>query len=303
MRTREGPDDSMTATEHIPVLARELVDLLNPVADGVYLDATFGGGGHTRELLRRLGPKGVVIAMDRDREALERASAGMDDPRVVYVHGRFSEMAAKVRALGFEEVDGVVMDLGISMVQMKDEVRGFSFHSTAPLDMRMDRESPVTAADIVNGWSERDIARILKEYGEEKKALQIAREIVRQRQKERIETCVQLAAVVERVYRRRGRIHPATKTFQALRIAVNDELDQLSEGLSNAVSILKKGGRLCVITYHSLEDRIVKRFVLSAERQEGTLIRLNKKPITPLWDEQRMNPSSRSAKLRGVEKL
>ncbi|NOZ26138.1 MAG: 16S rRNA (cytosine(1402)-N(4))-methyltransferase RsmH [Nitrospirae bacterium] len=293
----------MTTVVHIPVLSQELVDLLNPVPDGVYLDATFGGGGHTRELLRRLGPDGIVVVMDRDREALERAALGMDDPRVRYVHGSFSEMAEKVRALGFEELDGVIMDLGISMMQMKDESRGFSFRSTAPLDMRMDRSLPLTAADIVNGWSEREIARILKEFGEEKKALQIAREIVKQRKRERIETCVQLSAIVERVYRRRGRIHPATKTFQALRIAVNDELTQLSEGLSNAVSILKKGGRLCVITYHSLEDRIVKRFILASERQEGSLVRLNKKPITPLWDEQRRNPSSRSAKLRGVEKL
>jgi len=293
----------MTDTVHIPVLTQELVDLLNPVTDGIYLDATLGGGGHARELLSRLGPRGLVIAMDRDKEALERAAAGINDPRVRYVHGSFSGMAEKVKALGFDGIDGVIMDLGLSMTQMKDEERGFSFNSRAPLDMRMDRDLPVTAGDIVNKWSERDIARILEEYGEERKALQIAREIVRQRKRERIETCVQLSAVVERVYRRRGRIHPATKTFQALRIAVNDELNQLSRGLSDALKILKKGGRLCVITYHSLEDRIVKRFILSAERQEGSLIRLNKKPITPLWDEQKRNPSSRSAKLRGAEKL
>ncbi len=292
-----------TVTVHIPVLTQELMALLNPVINGVYLDATLGGGGHTRELLKRLGPEGVVIAMDRDEEALERAAIEINDPRVRYVHGSFSDMADKVRAMGYHEIDGVIMDLGLSMTQMKDESRGFSFHSKEPLDMRMDRDMSVTAGDIVNKWSERDIERILREYGEERKALQIAREIVRQRKRERIETCLQLAAIVERVYRRRGRTHPATKTFQALRIAVNDELNQLSEGLSNALKILKKGGRLCVITYHSLEDRIVKRFILAAERQEGSLVRLNKKPIIPLRDEQRRNPSSRSAKLRGAEKL
>jgi 16S rRNA (cytosine1402-N4)-methyltransferase len=292
-----------TVTVHVPVLTQELMALLNPVINGVYLDATLGGGGHTRELLKRLGPEGVVIAMDRDEEALERAAIGINDPRVRYVHGSFSDMADKVMAMGYHGIDGVVMDLGLSMTQMKDESRGFSFNSKAPLDMRMDRSLSVSAGEIVNRWSERDIDRILRECGEERKALQITREIVRQRKRERIETCLQLAAIVERVYRSRGRIHPATKTFQALRIAVNDELNQLSEGLSNALKILKKGGRLCVITYHSLEDRIVKRFILAAERQEGALVRLNKKPIIPLRDEQRRNPSSRSAKLRGTEKL
>ncbi|GMT46919.1 MAG: ribosomal RNA small subunit methyltransferase H [bacterium] len=292
-----------TVTVHVPVLTRELMALLNPVINGVYLDATLGGGGHTGELLKRLGSGGGVIALDRDEEALERAAIKINDPRVRYVHGSFSDMADKVMALGYHGIDGVIMDLGLSMTQMKDESRGFSFNSRESLDMRMDRDLPVTAGEIVNRWSERDIERILREYGEERKALQIAREIVKQRKRERIETCLQLAAIVERVYRKRGRMHPATKTFQALRIAVNDELNQLSGGLSNALKILKKGGRLCVITYHSLEDRIVKRFILAAEREEGSLIRLNKKPIVPVRDEQRRNPSSRSAKLRGAEKL
>ncbi len=288
---------------HVPVLVREVLDLLDPVEEGVYLDATLGGGGHTKELLKRLGPRGVVIAMDRDLDALEKAASAIGDPRVRYVHGRFSGMAEKVRALGYREVDGIVMDLGLSMMQLRDEERGFSFHSKAPLDMRMDRRGSLTALEIVNTWSEKDIAAILSEYGEERKARQIAREIARQRRSERIETCLQLAALVERVYRRRGRTHPATKTFQAVRIAVNDELAEVSRGLAGAVEILKRGGRLCVITYHSLEDRIVKRFFLSAERVEGTMARINKKALSPSRDELRRNPSSRSAKLRGAEKL
>ncbi len=287
---------------HTPVLTTEVMEMLDPVSDGRYVDATLGGGGHTRELLKRLDEGGVVIAMDRDEEALKRARRQIEDRRVIFQQGRFSEMAEKVRSLGYRDVEGVIMDLGISMIQIKDEERGFSLYSRAPLDMRMDRSLPLTAGDIVNTWSEREIERILREYGEERKAARIARAIVTERRKARIETCLQLSSLLERVCRRRGRIHPATRTFQALRIAVNNELEELSAGLRNATGILKIGGRLCVISYHSLEDRIVKRYFIEAEKQ-GRLRRLNKKPVVPGREELRRNPSSRSAKLRGAEKV
>ncbi len=289
-------------TVHTPVLTTEVMEMLDPVSDGRYVDATLGGGGHTRELLKRLDEGGVVIAMDRDEEALKRARRQIEDRRVIFQQGRFSEMAEKVRSLGYRDVEGVIMDLGISMIQIKDEERGFSLYSRAPLDMRMDRSLPLTAGDIVNTWSEREIERILREYGEERKAARIARAIVTERRKARIETCLQLSSLLERVCRRRGRIHPATRTFQALRIAVNNELEELSAGLRNATGILKIGGRLCVISYHSLEDRIVKRYFIEAEKQ-GRLRRLNKKPVVPGREELRRNPSSRSAKLRGAEKV
>lgn len=276
--------------------------MLSPAESGIYLDATLGGGGHARELLQRTGPKSVVIGMDRDQESLSRAKEYLNDVRMRYLHARFSEMAQRLREMGYSGFDGIIMDLGISMIQLKDQERGFSFHSDAPLDMRMDRSQRLTAEEIVNRWPERDILRILKEYGEERKAVRIARAIVNERRRSRICTCLQLAGLIERVYGRWGRIHPATKTFQALRIAVNSELSELNEGIKNSVMLLNKNGRLCVITYHSLEDRIVKKSLLGYEK-EGLIRRLNKKPLTPGREERTKNPSSRSAKLRGVAKI
>lgn len=292
----------MADITHIPVLVEEIMEMLSPVRDGTYIDATLGGGGHTRELLRHLGSSGVVIGMDRDKDALDAARQSISDNRVRYLHGSFSEMAGNVRTMGCREVDGIVMDIGLSMRQVKDAARGFSFYSDAPLDMRMDRSIPLTASAIVNTWHRMDIEKILREYGEERKASQIAEAIVNERRKGKIDTCTRLASVVEGVCRRRGRIHPATRTFQALRIAVNDELNELSGGLAASMDVLRVGGRLCVLSYHSLEDRIVKRYFISAEK-EGSLKRLNKKVILPSRVEVVRNPASRSAKLRGVEKL
>ena len=165
----------MTDTAHIPVLTGEVLEMLNPVSNGIYIDATVGGGGHTKELLKRIGSGGIVIAMDRDEETLKRTEREIHDPRVKFLHGTFSEMADKVRSLGYHGIDGIIMDIGVSMIQLKDESRGFSFYSNAPLDMRMDRSVSVTAQEIVNRWSEKEIAKILREYGEERKASQIAR--------------------------------------------------------------------------------------------------------------------------------
>lgn len=292
----------MTNIAHIPVLVKELILLLKPVSNGVYIDTTLGGGGHSQELLKYLGSEGVVIGMDRDKGALSLVERSLADVRLKYLHGRFSEMAEKVRALGYEEVDGIIMDFGVSMMQIKEAERGFSFYSHAPLDMRMNMDQSLTASEVVNTWREKDLLRILREYGEENKAIQIAKAIIEERKVKEIGNCVHLAGIVERVYKRRGRRHPATKTFQALRIAVNDELNELSTGLVQSLNILKRRGRLCVITYHSLEDRISKRFFIAGEK-EGQLKRLNKKVIIPSERELKKNPSSRSAKLRGVERL
>jgi 16S rRNA (cytosine1402-N4)-methyltransferase len=292
----------MAAIIHLPVLVEELMEMLSPSGDGIYVDATLGGGGHTKEILKRLGENGIVIGMDRDEEMLGRIRRSLSDRRVRFLYGSFSEIGRKVRGIGFNEIDGLIMDTGLSMMQLKDEERGFSFRSDAPLDMRMDRRLEITASDIVNGWHRSEIERILREYGEERKASRIADMIVRERKKRKIERCSTLATICERAYGRRGRIHPATRTFQALRIAVNDELNELSKGLEDGAGLLRKGGRLCVMTYHSLEDRIVKRFFMAGEK-EGYLRRLNKKPVVPARTEILRNPSSRSAKLRGVVKL
>ncbi len=252
--------------------------------------------------MRRCGDAARVFGIDRDPEAIERTRQRIKDPRLTLIQGRFSQMSDLLKGFSTEEVDGVLMDLGVSLEQLKSEERGFSFHSDAPLDMRMDMEGDLTAEVIVNRWTERQIEDILRRYGEEKRARLIAREIVRQRSRAPIKRCSELASVVERVYGRRGRVHPATRTFQALRIAVNNEIEELQSGLQEALKLLKKGGRLCVISYHSLEDRVVKRFLLEMEK-ERKMRRLTKKPITPSEQERRLNPSSRSAKLRVGERL
>jgi 16S rRNA (cytosine1402-N4)-methyltransferase len=210
-----------------------------------------------------------------------------------------SEIAA---GRGFDAVDGVLLDLGVSMHQLMKPARGFSFASQTRLDMRMDPAMSLTAWDVVNTYRERDIERILAECGEEHRARRIARAIAWQREKRPIETCAQLADVVLSVCGRHGRVHPATRTFQALRIEVNKELEELGKALSSGTGLLKKGGRICVISYHSLEDRIVKHFTREHEKS-GRLRILTKKPITPDREEVRRNPSSRSAKLRGAEKV
>ncbi len=278
------------------------MEYLITTKEGIYVDATVGRGGHTREILKRCGEGCRVIGIDRDTSALQSLREEVRDRRLELVHGRFSEMASLLMERGIEKVNGVLMDLGVSLEQLKTEERGFSFSSDAPLDMRMDREDTLTAFEIVNRWSQRSLEEILRKYGEEKRASSIARAIVIQRKGSPIRTCRELASIVERVYRRRGRIHPATKTFQALRIVVNDEIRELERGLEAALSVLKEGGRLCVISYHSIEDRIVKNFMLSMEKR-GILKRITRKPIRPSPLETRENPSSRSAKLRVGERL
>lgn len=289
---------------HVPVMVREVVEILSPRLGGVYIDATVGTGGHTLEILKYVGPEGRVLGIDRDAETLYIARQRIDDNRVILRKGLFSEMREIAKDERIAEVDGVLFDFGFSLLQVKDMERAFSFFSDYPLDMRMDRSKGLTAEEIVNTYPATELERILREYGEERLASRIAKEIVSRRSRERIRTCKELADIVVRVYGRRwrGRIHPATKTFQALRIAVNEEINEIKAGLKNAIDLLKKGGRLCVISYHSIEDRMVKNFMKDSEK-EGILRILTKKPQIPRYEEVISNPSSRSAKLRGAERI
>ncbi|MBA3071379.1 MAG: 16S rRNA (cytosine(1402)-N(4))-methyltransferase RsmH, partial [Nitrospirae bacterium] len=245
---------------------------------------------------------GRLLGIDRDEEALDMAMKKIPDNRLILKKGKFSNISRLAAETGISEVDGILFDLGTSMFHLKTAERGFSFFSEEPLDMRMDREQEITAAHIVNKYPEKEISRILWEYGEEKLSRKIARAVIDYRAEKKIDTCAELSDIVYRVYRQRGKHHPATKTFQALRIAVNDELNELRKGLNEAAGILKSGGRLCVISYHSLEDRIVKNFIRDGHKQ-GLLRILTKKPIAPSDEEVRFNPSARSAKLRGAEKI
>jgi len=287
---------------HLPAMAREVVEMLNISPGGTYVDATVGLGGHAERILALMNAEGRIIGIDRDEDALTLAGKRLSDPRVVLRKGKFSELRELLREAGAGKVDGILFDFGVSMMQFKDMTRGFSFTSDEPLDMRMDRSQRLTAEGIVNTWPEKELERILREYGEEWLAPKIARAIRTCRAKKRITTCRELAEIVSGVYKSRGRHHPATKTFQALRIAVNDELSEISKGLEASLDLLKDGGRLCAISYHSLEDRTVKNFLRDAGR-EGRARVITKKPLTPSPEEIRMNASARSAKLRGAEKL
>lgn len=287
---------------HQPVMRKEVIEVLDPGPNGVYVDATVGPGGHSEEILKHIGSGGVLIAIDRDDEALKMAEERLSDRRVVLKRGSFADMESMVYAEGISSVDGVLFDLGMSMLQLKSPDKGFSFTSDARLDMRMDRRQKLSAWDVVNRYPGKELERILREFGEERLSRKIARAITTRRQKKSIDTCSELSAIVEGVYGGRGRFHPATRTFQALRIEVNRELDQLRSGLEATSRLLKSHGRLCVISYHSLEDRIVKHFLADSSRN-GLFRVITKKPLIPSADEIRSNPSSRSAKLRAAEKI
>lgn len=249
-----------------------------------------------------IGQDGRVIGIDRDEAALARTAERLQDSRLRLLKGSFSRIEDLLRSEGVTMADGILFDLGVSMMQLKDPDRGFSFHSQERLDMRMDTSQDLTAWDVVNTYSEKDLVRILKEYGEEYSAVRLVRFIGNYREKKTIDTCEELAEIISRATGRRGRLHPATKTFQALRIEVNREVEELGKGLEASLRILKKGGRLCVISYHSLEDRVVKNFIRD-NAKAGLVKMLSKKPLSPSLPEMRENPSSRSAKLRGAEKL
>lgn len=277
---------------HIPVLFEEALEYLAVRPGGLYVDATLGGAGHTRGILER---GGRVIGLDRDPEAVRRAlEMGLLDLTVI--RGNFRHLERILDELGVEQVDGILADLGLSSFHLEDPKRGFSYAQEGPLDMRMGEEGP-TAEEVVNTLDQAELFRILKAYGEEPRALAIAKAVVEARRKKPIRTTTELAEIVRKAtgFRRAG--HPARKTFQALRIYVNDELGALEDLLQAAAKRLAPGGRLVVISFHSLEDRIVKRFL----RESGLRI-LTKKPVRPKEMEVRANPRARSAKLRAAEK-
>lgn len=282
-------------------MLREAIGFLGLSPGGTYIDATVGLGGHAEEILRHVGPQGRLLGIDRDPEALKRARERLKDERAILVKARFSEMREAARENGIERADGVLFDFGVSMLQLRGEGRGFSFLSDEPLDMRMDPTEPLTAENVVNEYPEKELEKIISGFGEERRARRVARAIAAQRRKGRIRTCSELAGIVARALGgRRGRTHPATRTFQALRIAVNDEMGEIRRGLEASLGIVRPGGRLVAISYHSLEDRIVKQF-MKESKDGGRLNILTKKPLRPSSEEVTANPSARSARLRAGE--
>jgi 16S rRNA (cytosine1402-N4)-methyltransferase len=302
---------------HVPVLLNEVIDGLQVAPGGWYVDATVGGGGHAAEILAASSPDGKVLGLDRDPAALEVASDRLSvyGSRFELVHSSFARLEEVARARDFAPVEGILFDVGLSSLQLADDERGFSFMTNGPLDMRFDRTSGgPTAADLVNNLSTEALADVLYEYGEETQSRRIARAMVEARP---IHTTQDLVEVIEgAVGRRRGRLHPATLTFQALRIAVNEELETLKAALPQAVQLLEAGGRLAVIAFHSLEDRIVKRFMRRESKDcvcprelpictcdhEASLNVITRKPIRPTEEEVEINPRSRSARLRIAER-
>ena len=306
---------------HKSVLLDECIDALGIKPEGIYLDGTLGGAGHSLEIVSRL-TTGRLIGVDRDRVALAAAQERLKDylPRVTFVHSNFSELDRILEELQIPAVDGMLFDLGVSSPQLDDALRGFSYMADAPLDMRMDRDDPLTAGEIVNRWPQEELRRILYEYGEERYAPQIAAAIVRSREKKPIETTLELVDIIRSAMppqALREKQHPAKRSFQAIRIAVNDELSSVSKMMQAAIRRLKPGGRLAVITFHSLEDRIVKSEMQQAARgctcppefpvcvcgKKPQIRLVTRKPIVSGAKELEANPRARSAKLRVAEKL
>lgn len=299
---------------HQSVLLHDAVAGVAPCpSGGVYLDATFGGGGHSRALLERIGPEGCVVALDRDAEAIARgrALAAAFPGRLTLVHAPFSRAEAVLAGLGTSRLAGALFDLGVSSPQLDDPGRGFSFRGDGPLDMRMDRQEGQTAAELVNTMSVEELADLIYRYGEERHSRRVARLIGLARKEGPIRTTQQLAAVVAAAVPRSGDgLHPATRTFQALRIAVNRELDELAQGLAAAMSLLVAGGRLAVISFHSLEDRMVKWTfreaaapLLPGAVERGAWQVLTRKPVIPDLAAVAANPRARSAKMRLIAKI
>jgi 16S rRNA (cytosine1402-N4)-methyltransferase len=283
---------------HVPVMVSECLEYLAIRPDGTYLDATAGLGGHAAAIGQRLSA-GTVIASDRDSESLEMArnNTALWKDRFRYSQGTFSQLRSRLKELGIEKVDGLLADLGSSSYQLNDPERGFSLQADGPLDMRMDRALGETAADLVNFTSEKDLAGLLYRYGEERRSRRIARAIVRARP---IHSTMQLAQAVEKAAPRMGRLHPATQTFMALRRKVNEEEEELEALLSAIPELVKSGGRVVILTFMSLEDRLVKRSFQELARA-GRAVLLNKHVVRPTDDEIERNPPSRSAKLRALE--
>ena len=297
-------------TYHVSVLLKESVDGLDIQPDGIYVDVTFGGGGHSREILSRLGKNGHLFGFDQDADA---ESNIMNDNRFTFVRSNFRYLKNWMRFYEVEKIDGLLADLGVSSHHFDDESRGFSFRFDAPLDMRMNKRAGMTAADVLNNYTEEQLADIFYLYGELKNARKIASVVVKARQDSPIETTGQLLQLTEKIFAREREKKEVTKLFQALRIEVNHEMDALREMLNSACQLLRPGGRMSVITYHSLEDRIVKNMMRAGNaegkveqdffgRAKSPLHLINNRVIVPMDDELQRNPRSRSAKLRIAEK-
>ncbi len=308
---------------HKPVLFEECIEGLDIKPDGIYVDGTLGGAGHSSEIYRRLGQNGTLIGIDQDEFAIETSRSrllGQSSAKLILVNDNFRNIADICSKLGIPAVDGILLDIGVSSHQLDEAERGFSYNKEAPLDMRMDKKQDITAETIVNEYEQEEITRIIRDYGEEKWAARIAQFIVKRRQEKRIITTTELVDVIKAAIpssARRDGPHPAKRTFQAIRIKVNDELGALEQAIDNAVSVLKPGGRLCIITFHSLEDRIVKNAfnrkvnpctcppsfpvcVCGAKKQAEHVTR---KPIIAKESELEENPRARSAKLRVIRKI
>lgn len=307
---------------HEPVLLNECMESLAIRPDGVYVDGTLGGGGHSSNILMRLGEHGRLIGIDRDGDAIAAATARLNgDRRFTALRGNFHDVRALLGAIGIERIDGMLLDLGVSSYQLDEGSRGFSYHADAPLDMRMDRSQAISARTIVNEYSQQELARVIRDWGEENWAVQIARVICDRRKAHPIETTGELVDVIDAAIpakvRRRDGSHPARRTFQALRIEVNDELAPLRAALEDAAGMLSPGGRLCVIAFHSLEDRIVKQtfrtlqnpcvcppsFPVCVCGRKPLGRQMTGKPITAGAEELERNPRSRSATLRVFERM
>ncbi len=308
---------------HTSVLLDECISNLDIKSDGVYVDGTLGGGGHSSEILKRLGKGGLLIAIDRDNEAIEAGTKRLEsvqtEGKFTVVHDNFGNMDEVCRNLGIEQVDGILLDLGVSSHQFDDAERGFSYRFDAPLDMRMNREDKITARDVVNKYSERALSDIIYSYGEEKWAKRIAQFIVSERSIKPIETTGELVSVIKKAIPKGAREdggHPAKRTFQAIRIEVNGELDVLKDVIDRAIGLLKPGGKLAIITFHSLEESIVKKLFKTAENPctcppDFPVCTCGKKPLGKMKprqpiisgeEELKNNPRARSAKLRVFEK-
>ena len=300
---------------HIPVLYKEIIHALQPKSGKRYVDGTLGAGGHARGILEACAPDGQLLGLDIDPQALAlaRKTLAPYEPRVRLAQASYDTLPNALQQAGWDVVDGIVLDLGVSSMQLDSPERGFSFQADAPLDMRFNPDLGMGAADWINSSTEAELAEILFKYGEEPRAKKIARDIIKAKPR----TTLQLAEIVKRAYPGHSRIHPATRTFQALRIAVNDELASLERALPLALTCLRSAGRLAVISFHSLEDRIVKDFFreqgkdyvnppyeqIYAVERKAALKEINRKPIIASEDEVKMNPRARSAKLRVVEKI
>ena len=307
--------------KHVSVLLNECIEGLKIKENGIYVDGTLGGGGHSSEILKNLSNEGLLIGIDQDKDALKAASARLQNyENVKYVHNNFYNIDSILNELGIEKIDGMLMDLGVSSYQLDTGDRGFSYMQDAPLDMRMNRENSLSAYDVVNNYDEEEIYRIIRDYGEEKFAKRIARFIVENREKKAIETTLELVDIIKAAIpakARREGPHPAKRTFQAIRIEVNSELSILNKAIEDGVNRLNKGGRMAIITFHSLEDRIVKikfkelatactcpkEFPICVCGGKAKVKIISRKAIEPSKEEVDENPRSRSAKLRVIERI